>query len=69
MMNTKNMQMLKIMKGTIQLTLTSEAFDTVLTAGVDAESNVRMGTNIGGTLMNYSWKLWLPDALAGLILL
>jgi len=52
MMNTNNMQMLKIMKGTIQLTLTSEALDTVLTAGVDAESNVRMGTNIGGTLMN-----------------
>lgn len=44
--------MLKIAKGTIQPTLTYDAFDNVLISGDDAVSTCKIGTKSGGWLMN-----------------
>lgn len=49
---TTNTPMLKIAKGTIQPTLTYDAFDNVLISGDDAVSTCKIGTKSGGWLMN-----------------
>jgi hypothetical protein len=47
---------LNIINGTIQFRLTYDALDIVDIEGVDDDENVRIGTNIGGTEINYNWK-------------
>jgi hypothetical protein len=67
--NTTKIATLNIINGTIQFRLTYDALDIVDIEGVDDDENVRIGTSIGGTEINYSWNAWLPEAIDGLILL
>ena len=64
-----NKPTLNTMKGATHATLTYEEFEAVFMLGLEADDNDNIGTSIGGTLMKSNWKLWLPEALAGLILL
>lgn len=67
--NTTNIPMLNTANGAIQSTLTEAEFETVFIKGLDADSIFSIGTNIGGWLINYNVKVWLPEAMLGLILL
>ncbi len=59
--------MLNTAKGAIHPTLTYDELEIVDILGLELDYNLRIGTSIGGWLINYRVKVWLPDDWAGLM--